>query len=368
MKIPRPSIFIAFLFLISCIDPFNVQVPGIERLIAVDGMITDQPGPYTVKIFWTSSIGEVFSLADPVEDAQVIISDDLGNTEILTYHGKGIYETKSDGIQGVAGRTYHVEINTKDGNHYSSEPEELKAPGSIDSLYFKFKFKESVVNGQVVSKNGFDVFLNSTTPQNLVRWRWTGTYYSLTHPELVVVKNSGGSGPAFLAAPLPCSGYVSPDGVNLVKASDVCTCCGCWLTQYQTSPLLSDSQFSNSGQSNTVNVTFVPADPNLFFTKYYLSVEQISLSTQAYNFWKLIRLQETGASSLFQPPISKVKGNISGTREALGIFSACGITTKALWIDKSDIPYDLGDNVIIGSCLELPGDTTAVNQPPLFWK
>lgn len=367
MRLSRTSIFI-LLISIGCIDPFNVQVPGIERLIAVDGMITDQPGPYKVKLFWTSSIGEAFNLADPVEDAQVVISDDLGNAETLTYHGKGVYETKSGGIQGATGRTYHVDINTSDGNHYSSEPEQLKSPGTVDSLYFKFKFKESIVNGQAVSNNGFDVFLNSTTSQSLVRWRWTGTYLSFTHPELVVVKNSGGSGPAFLAAPLPCSGYVSPDGISLVKVSDECTCCRCWLTQYQTSPLLSDSQFINSNESGTVNIAFVPADPDLFFSKYYLQVEQLSLSEQTYNFWKLIRSQETGASSLFQPPISKVKGNISGTREALGVFSACGITTKALWIDKSDIPYKLGDNVIVGSCLQQPGDTTAVNQPPSFWK
>jgi hypothetical protein len=366
MRLSKASIFI-FLISIGCIDPFNVQVPGIERLIAVDGMITDQPGPYTVKLFWTSSIGEVLSMADPVEDAQVIISDDQGNSEILAYHGKGIYETSNNGIQGLIGRSYHVDINTKDGNRYTSTPEELKSAGSIDSMYFKFKLQESLSNGTAVQNNGFEIYADSKASEGLIRWRWKGTYFLTTHPELVVVKNTGSQGPAFLAAPLPCSGYTSPDGINLNKTGE-CTCCNCWLTQYPSSPVLSDDQFVNSNQSKGIKIAYIPANPNYFFTKYYLSVDQLSLSQVAYDFWKQIRSQQTAGSSLFQPPISKAKGNISGTRDALGIFSACGIASKDLWIDKSDIPYKLGDNVIVGSCLQQPGDTTAVNQPPLFWK
>lgn len=359
----------------SCIDPFSVHIPGIDQLLVVDGMITDQPGPYSVKLLWSSGVENVLNLPNPVEDAQVVIFDDAGNSETLTYHKKGIYRTKVNGIQGTIGRTYHLEIDTKTGDHYASEPEELTSAGTIDSLYFDFKFREKVGSDGVISPaNGFDVYLDYKSPGNLLRWRWTGTYYVHTRPELHEDIRRGPPPPntPILKTPLPCSGYTSPDFVTLVKISDLCTCCSCWYKQYNVTPVISTGEFSDANKLNEVSITFLEAQPNYFFDKYYLLVEQFSLSKNAYEFWKLVKVQQSGGSNLFQPPISLIKGNISGSKSALGIFSACAVVSKPLWMLRTDIPYDLGENILPISCFNLPGnplgeDTTAVNQPPSFW-
>ena len=62
--------YIAFLFLMldSCIDPFNISVQT-QNAFVVDGLITDQPGPQTVKIFMTSALGDQLNAINWVQGA-----------------------------------------------------------------------------------------------------------------------------------------------------------------------------------------------------------------------------------------------------------------------------------------------------------
>jgi len=366
MKLSHVLIFIGFIFY-GCVDSFDLKVDRSEPILVVDGMITNEPGPYTVRLFISSNVGDILAFANPSTAAEVKLVDDQGQTETLKEIKKGIYITSENGMQGQVGRSYHIEIKTRGGLLFSSIPEVLKPAGEIDSLYFEFKVQEVIQDGTAVPNNGFNVYLNAkgNGEQSSLRWKWEGQYDILTHPELNVSKNTGGPGPAFLATPIPCSNYVSDDGISIRSVGE-CQCCYCYIKQKDTFPVLSDGQYSSEENYSRIKLAFIPATGRYFYGKYHFEVQQLSLSENTALFWKFVRSQQ-GGSNIFQPPISIVKSNIvgDGKNQALGIFSACGVAKKSIWISRDNIPYTISDFTYNESCLAL--DSTSTTNKPSFW-
>ena len=75
--------------------------------------------------------------------------------------------------------------------------------------------------------------------------------------------------------PLPCSGYVR-FGAS-VAYTQPCTCCYCWVTQYNDEPLLSDTRFIHDQKITRYNVAFIPATRRYLYEKYYMEIEQMSV-------------------------------------------------------------------------------------------
>lgn len=362
-------IIIVLLFLVSdgCVDELKVPVL-VQRNLVVDGAITDEPGPYTVKLYLSSSIEEDLDRPEYVTGASVQIKDDLGNTEQLTEASDGIYTTDANGIQGEVGRKYQVLITTTDGNQYESSLAALTSAGEIETL--DFTFEENVINPDDLSEPQDAVIVwidarGTAGNPNLFRWRWTGTYRVRTFPELhEQALPDGGSVPD----PLPCSGYIVDPEFGLMQV-DTCSCCDCWLNQYSTSVLLSNNDFVEDDEFNHVQVAEIPFDKRLFYEKYHIEVEQISEPEDVYQFWKLVDSQEEGAGDIFQPNIVKVTGNIRCTtnpdEEVFGIFAVSAITKKSIFIHRNDIPKRLAPiDTSYSDCRDYAG---ATNIKPPFW-
>ncbi len=116
---------------ISCTDVITVDLNTAEPRIVIEGVITDQPGPYRVTIHKTT---DYFKPGDfpPVSGAVVRISDNTGNSELLQETDTGIYITTD--IQGVSGKTYTLSVESEGENYtaFSTMPEALE----LDSLTF----------------------------------------------------------------------------------------------------------------------------------------------------------------------------------------------------------------------------------------
>jgi hypothetical protein len=77
----------------ACVDPISFDTPPPRELLVVDGMISDDPGPYTVLI----SNGQALDLDSthhaPVTGVKITLHDDEGNEEAFTEIRKGEYRT-----------------------------------------------------------------------------------------------------------------------------------------------------------------------------------------------------------------------------------------------------------------------------------
>jgi hypothetical protein len=83
------QLLLCVLLVVSCVTGFQPDPVSIPPSLIIEGQVTDQPGPYTVKLTRTADYSYK-SLNLLETGATVVISDNLGNQETLkelqTYH------------------------------------------------------------------------------------------------------------------------------------------------------------------------------------------------------------------------------------------------------------------------------------------
>ncbi|WP_215222777.1 DUF4249 domain-containing protein [Echinicola shivajiensis] len=155
-------IIIAVLSLASCEEVIDISLEDAEPRIVIEGIVTDQPGPYTVTI--SKSVGFYEDNVFPgVEGAYVEISDDKGNVDILEDMGDGEYQTTS--LQGERGVNYSIKVEVE-GNTYTAACKMQEEQVAIDSLLVRYE-EESLFY-----KEGYYVRAYFEDPPGL------GNYYS----------------------------------------------------------------------------------------------------------------------------------------------------------------------------------------------
>lgn len=327
----------------GCVEPYNLRSSSFTEKLTVDGEITDQPGPYKVKLVYSKS---VLSTDDSdtraATGAEVWIEDNGGIKELLTEAEDGVYVTSS--IQGQAGKSYKINITTSNGKHYESLWEPLESAGVIQNFYYTFK--EDLITPLEGEKydylDGFNFFVDASSDaesSGLLRWRWTGIFKIISEPE----RNTKFVGRAELPDPLPCSGYIIGSR-GLTQVSE-CTCCICWGYEYGRNVIVSDNINTASNNFKDVLVGQVLISKPRFHERYYVQLEQLSVSESVYEFWKLIGEQQKATGNLFQSNAVKIKGNIisltDSEEEVLGVFSASSIVKASFSLDKSNIPFEV---------------------------
>jgi hypothetical protein len=361
---------ILMLSTVACVDRIDIDTDIGENFpIAVEGFITDEPGPYKVELSKSFDMESKESMKAPISAKKVSILDDQGYSEDLVEISLGIYQTNPNGIRGEVGRAYKVRIQLLDGRIYESLPDTLKAYGSMDSVYHEFIQEK---NTQGLTNYGFNVYFDanagSQSAYNFL-WKFKGTFQVDTNPELHKVPCGG---EARCPSPRPCSSYVVGLDGNLEYVKP-CECCTCWVDFFNDMPVISDNQFIDGGKFKKINATHIPVTQWTFMYKVHAEVKQYTLSNRAFNFWKAVVAQKTATTSLFQPVTGKVVGNIiqiSGEPGAIeGLFYASSVSSKSVFITRQDVPDEgmipAQDLPYEESCTKLfPYSTT---EKPLYW-
>lgn len=91
----------------SCEEVIELDLNNTTPIVVIEGIVTDEEGPYIVQINKSVDFYDLNSFP-PQENAQVIISDNKGNEELLVENSPGIYHTST--IQGERGVTYSLEV------------------------------------------------------------------------------------------------------------------------------------------------------------------------------------------------------------------------------------------------------------------
>ena len=339
-----------WIFVDACIDRIDFNIPNVySQEVVIDGLITDEPGPYTVKL--SSVIGEndTSPLGVPLYAKSVIVYDNAGNSEELENTAAGVYQTRPDGIQGVIGREYHVRVEFGEGDVFESVPDKMTAGGAVDSIYYTF---ESYQQPQAPSAYRYRIYMDSHGPatgDNFFRWKFNGTYVVRTEPKFTHCKSF-----PCVWCPAPCSGAAFVNGADLEpkegyafnpKTGKVeyvigltCTCCRCWVSPREDKPRVGDMKYSSNGKFLKVEMGIIPVNFYTFYEKYRVEIVQMSLSRAAFHYWRAIQSQKEGVGSLFQPVTGKIPTNLSvinGKRSVQGIFYAAAVTKKQIYLDKN---------------------------------
>jgi hypothetical protein len=346
----------------ACIDPLKVdEIGDTRRVLVVDGLITDLPEPNYVRLFYSHRLKtDRLAAFEPVKNAIVSVVDGDGNEYYLAEATPGVYATNPEVFRGQVGKSYRINIRTTDQDEYASELQELKPAGSIERIYFDpgNSNAEDLALSVIVDGRG--------TPgaENLFRWRWTAVYKAKANPELKVTPTPGGDIPT----PEPCSGYRFAGG-QLVEFGE-CTCCFCWSYDYSEGAFVSKNTFVSESVFRNQLLGSVSVTPMHFFEKFWIEVQQLSLSQEVYDFWSLVEKQQKGASDIFQPNAIKIKGNVRSVinpdEEVLGYFGVSGVTSYSTFVGRDEFPFDIAPpDIVPFSCLDYFKNPTT--EEPAFW-
>jgi len=371
MNMMRTRLLIIILFLIaegSCVDRIDIDTGTATNFpIVVDGFISDQPGPYTIKITKSFDIESKQSIKAPISAKRIFLSDDQGTSEQLVELSQGVYQSAPDGIRGEVGHAYMLRIEFLDGRVYESIPDTLYPSGNMEQVYFNFT-SEKDKDGATI--NGFDVFFDSNAGERntyFFLWKFVATYQVETNPELYAENCGEGKCPL----PRPCSSYIYANGeLEWVKP---CECCTCWISFFNDNPIVSDNRLLEGDHFTRIQAGYVPVNQWTFMHRVHAEVRQMSLSKQAFDFWRAVEAQKQAVNSLFQPVTGKIQSNfvqINGDPGVLeGLFYATAITSESVFINRTDVPSEgmipPQDLPYPESCVKLfPYSTT---EKPDYW-
>ncbi|HWA35689.1 MAG TPA: DUF4249 domain-containing protein [Cyclobacteriaceae bacterium] len=296
----------------GCIDPINLRT-GTGGSLVVDGWITDQPGPYTIKLSRTvaydnSQPVKVFSA--PETKATLTVVDNVGNIEVFTETTtKGTYRNAlTSTFKPKVGSAYQLIIKTAGGKSYHSAFDTMMVVPPIARLMTKFKVVESLItnaagNSVIQKRESFDVSVEVNDPvgiRNYYRWQSDGIFE-----------------------------YFSVTDFSALKQ-----CWAPYLTKIE--PVLEiESDDAFDGQKYQKIIGNIIYDRT---TKFLVKVRQQSLTAAAYKYFRGISIQGTSTGTLFDPPPADVRGNVVSDADpqetVLGFFGCSSVSLGNYLIDR----------------------------------
>jgi hypothetical protein len=307
-------VILSVILVSGCIEPFDVTIAGGNNRLIVEGLITDEPGPYTVKLSRSSLLNE--GVFPPVTNAVVRIEEENGESETLRETGSGIYQTSS--LQGKTGERYRLLVTIDGSNRYETDWTLLKPSPSIDSVYSEFQ--ETLVDQE--QKVGFQFYLDASDPNNetiFCRYEWTEAWiYVVPKPSTSIYLGND------QVIPIPGGGNPA-----------------CWEFEEFTGISIANSVSNSDEVISRQPLLFVSNDPEKLQVRYGLKVRQYAVTEEEYRFWEGLRETSSESGSLFDVQPQEVRSNlrnINNPDEAVfGYFSVSGVSTGAGFVDFEDL-------------------------------
>ena len=316
---------------IQCVEPFSPELDpeDSENLLVVEGMVTDQPGPFRIRLTFSVPVYDKWDLvADymPVEGAEVEIIDIWGNTFIQFDTGLGWYETKEKELQGIPGRTYQLAITTTERLQYESTPQLLRSVPSIDSVYWE-EFRVTKFDQQVTyEQNWLRILADTRAPGNenaYFKWELEETW-EFRMPKRVLVNHGNIE-------------HSPPPSWETLEVEEEKV--HCWVTEYSQSVLVKSTSDTPSNEiRGFVLQTIGPPDDKLNI-RYSVLVKQYTLDREMYGFFKQIRESNEETGGIYERTPAQITGNIyccEEGKQALGYFIASAIQTKRIFINNTE--------------------------------
>lgn len=127
-------------FATACTESIDINLnEGENNRLVVAGEITNEPGPYSVRL--TRSTSYFYNQPAPAElGAKVTISDGVQTLVLTDDDNDGTYWTDSS-ARGVPGRTYTLDIELTNGETYTAV-DHMPIPNRFDTIYYEYVNEE----------------------------------------------------------------------------------------------------------------------------------------------------------------------------------------------------------------------------------
>ena len=318
---------IAFL---SCIDQVELPIRAEAPRLVVEGQITNEAPPYSVRLTYTGNYGNGGQNPDNqyVKEAQVSVADDQGRLARFVSMGQGMYKTTDSTFRGQVGRSYSLSVVLANGKRYISNPERMPDVPVIDSISATL-----VKTGNFAIPYAVSYAVNTRDPapeRNF--YRWTG--YGIT---------------TRLSVGVPCS-LGNPNLCNY----------RCWTTV--SSPVV--NVYSDEAiNGNPLRGRAILQIPIYAIGPQLIDIQQYGITQTNYQFWKLYQQQNSRTGSIFDPLPAPVTGNLVNASDpvdvARGYFAVTSITRKRIRQVNYNAPFYGALTSYLAGLIVPPGDCRA---------
>ena len=324
----------------QCIDAYDPSLSLNSNLVVVSGIITDLDETQTINLSRSRSSADSGNVSTPIEHASVSIV--VNGTTFISLHEiqPGLYSCPAD-FRGKVGTSYQLRFQTQEGVSYESSAETMVSVPPILKTYDQFNPQgpKTTADGTPVPAN--DVYIDFQDPvgeRNFYLWRWrdyeTQLWCATCQQGRYVVVDVGPVG----SGPVDILGCVRDTTLSSMLLLDY-PCRGlCWDIFYSTEFNVTSDVYTNGQTQIGHKVASVPIyqrDPAL------IVVEQLSLSANAYRYYKLFADQVQNTGTLADSPPAPISGNVkntaNNTENVVGYFSAASVAVSKHKINRQDV-------------------------------
>jgi hypothetical protein len=338
------------LLLPACIDPEDLVLRGTVDIVVVDGTITNLAEPQTILLNYSRAdrlTGRFGTL--PITKAHVEVVMDSSLITLAHETTDGHYQLPAD-FKGQIGHAYQLRLILSDGTHYESSQQVMPPLARIDKIQAQFNPKSLFPPVAGYYTSGHDVFIELQDPaeqRNFYRWDWTDyepQYWCRScESGFYSVYNVLGDGiGSYRSGPNLLEDCFYPPNFNydpLLGGGTLDYRCRtqCWEMLHNYQVALFDDQYTNGGLIPAFKIAAIP------FYQHgpcLVHVRQSSLTPDAYRYFKLFQTQTQNTGGLADTPPSVPVGNVHNVanpqEKVVGYFTASGVFSKPLYIDRLD--------------------------------
>lgn len=319
MRCGYSSILCIFLLLAAtaCQEPYDPgPLNSNEMIPVIEGSVSNGPGPFVIHLSWASPFGKKLDL--PISGAWVMLSDDMGLSEVLAENAPGVYVTSASGIPVSIGKSYKLTVRLPNGDIFESPSQELQSPPWVDSVYAEIgtavTVKENLYGDLIETKSqGLHVMADVTDRSDKKR------YYRFS-TRLLIERYHTLNPNTPSAITVFCYDPYNPDQIPQVFAS----------AGRDGKQLLRSIRYSFLPYI----IYPEPEDPSVgkdLMTAWVLQTRVSVFDQKVYDFYRLAVKQLQADQQIFDPVPSQIKGNMvcrnNPEKIMIGMFEVASVTT-----------------------------------------
>lgn len=329
------KILIAVILLVGCEEYFRPDIDEMEPAYVIDGLLTDEPGPYKVRIMKISGYDGKPEL---VTGANVHIECNNGRSYVMKLDSSGYYLSDSASFVGEVGKSYKLVATTVDNRRLeSAQMEMLPCPDieEINGMYFEKK--KIMTNGD----NYYDELENGICATNTTAAAGFTPYYRYECKIIMQThqfySQTGMTADRYIYRPLESTG-------NLFIAD---------ANNYSDNKITNNQLYKTTNKMLLMGIdSLVPGIDSFTMRNYgiFVRVKQLSMDEKQYVFWKAVQDQQGSANNFFGQIENQPVGNmtcktgekvfgyfcVSSVKQSIGAFS---LKNSDNTVRKYDIDY-----------------------------
>lgn len=319
---------------VSCIDPVPPEFQFIDELIIIEGFASSAPSASSVVINRTSAEFGIYR--NLFQEGAQVTFENLDSGEIVDLQEQSdVYVPPTDFLV-TPGSTWQLNVVLSDGTRYQSPPEKVIPSVLISDISATFEkdllFRED--SGKFVPGHAIAVsFDEPAEDKNYYLWR----FRSFENLILCKICDNG------IFRNGECQSNPAPEpGISPRAAYYTYGCeTGCWTIRSNESVEILEDEFINGFSVNDYPAAKVPLYTN---ENILVSLEQVSLSFDAYQYYRRLKDIVDNNGNFDAPPPAAVIGNLFNPSDdneiVLGRFTAASNSNATIFIERTDILED----------------------------